>query len=159
MLHGIAHCLLVLNSDACSLRPNQVPFRTAHHISGSLVGKLVRAGKCFDGNLQECQAHLREHGVNAPDDEVLKVLDTKSVMSTYNCLGGTGPKSVSDMLVKMKAQFAALKATIQKDSERLSSAYEAARAIAAEVSAAKVEDADEFKKIVAKHRATIKHSA
>jgi len=93
---------------------HSVPFRTAHHISGSLVGKLSRQGKCFDGNLEICQEHLKANGITTSDEELLKVLDTKSVMMSYNSLGGTGPKAVGEMLSKMHLQLEHLKSTITK---------------------------------------------
>lgn len=70
------------------------PFRHAHDIVGTLVGKLSRAGKNFDTDFATCAAHLREHGIKASDDEIRSVLSPKTVMLSYNSEGGTGSKAV-----------------------------------------------------------------
>jgi len=48
------------------VRDHNVPFRQAHHIVGSLVGKLYRAGKNFD-DFQTCKEHMVESGVKISD--------------------------------------------------------------------------------------------
>ena len=37
---------------------HDIPFRQAHHIVGSMVGDLSRAGKSFEGNEQYCVDQL-----------------------------------------------------------------------------------------------------
>lgn len=74
------------------------PFRHAHDIVGTLVGRLSRAGKNFDSDFATCAAHLREHGIKASDEEIRKILSPKAVMLSYNCEGGTGNKAVLAMM-------------------------------------------------------------
>jgi len=136
---------------------HKVAFRTAHHIVGSLVGDLVKQGKSFEGNIAICQQHLKASNVIASDEEVNKVLSTKPVVASYNSFGGTGPEAVVHSLQSMQTQVDKLKATIERDAERLSSAYDAARAIAREVSTGNVTDHATFCSIVQKHRATVKN--
>lgn len=49
---------------------HKMPFRHAHDVVGTLVGKLSRAGKNFATDFDTCAAHLREHGVKATDNEI-----------------------------------------------------------------------------------------
>jgi argininosuccinate lyase len=84
------------------VRDHNVPFREAHHIVGSLVGKLYRAGKNFD-DFQTCKEHMVECKVKMSDEDLRKSLDPKHVMMAYNNQGGTAPEStkkVLDMLTK-----------------------------------------------------------
>ncbi len=83
---------------------HNVPFRRAHDIVGSLVGKLYRRGENFS-NTQLCFEHLKEEGVNAPDSEVLNVLNPKAVMMSYTSLGGTSPQSVNNILKDYRQQL------------------------------------------------------
>jgi len=136
---------------------HKVPFRTAHHIVGSMVGDLVKKGKSFEGNIAICQEHLKAHNVIASDEDVNKVLSTKPVVASYNSFGGTGPEATAKAIENMKTKLATLKATLERDSERLQSAYDAARAIAREVSNGNVTNHAAFCSIVQKHRATVKH--
>lgn len=64
------------------VRDHNVPFRQAHHIVGSLVGKLYRAGKNFD-DFQTCKQHMVESGIKIPDQDLKNALDPKHVMLAY----------------------------------------------------------------------------
>jgi argininosuccinate lyase len=77
-----------------------IPFRQAHHIVGTLVGDLTRSGRNFS-DLKACHAHLQKNNINMTMDEVKATLEPADIVKTYNSLGGTSPKAVKDMLVKM----------------------------------------------------------
>jgi len=101
---------------------HKVPFRDAHHVVGSLVGELVR----MDSNLTNtdyCMKHLEKKGIKAPREEVLAVLDPKKVMASYNCLGGTGPKAVRNMIKTMHDQLNSHEVRLAVDNDRVSAAY------------------------------------
>jgi len=115
---------------------HNTPFRAAHHIVGSLVGELSRAGQDFSTNRALCVEHLKKNGINAPKAEVDAVLEPKTVMQSYNSLGGTGPKAVSAMITKMKAQLAKQEAELAADQARVDAAYQACRNIAKEAATA-----------------------
>ncbi len=58
---------------------HKLPFRHAHDVVGTLVGKLSRAGKNFMTDFDLCVAHLKEHGIVAPIEEIRTVLDPQKV--------------------------------------------------------------------------------
>ncbi len=107
---------------------HNVPFRQAHHVVGSLVGELSRAGKNFN-NLNECYAHLKQHGINAPDSEVKAVLDPTQVMKSYNSLGGTGPQAVKAVIDKSNKELERHKRVLADDLTRVANARQATLAI------------------------------
>lgn len=110
------------------LRHN-VPFREAHHVVGSLVGSLSRAGQNFS-NTEACFKHLEAANIKAPREDILKILDPKQVMLSYNSEGGTGAVATKAMLEDFKAQSAEQRAQLQADSTRVNSALATARKIA-----------------------------
>ena len=110
------------------LRHN-VPFRAAHHVVGSLVGSLSRAGQNFS-NTEACFAHLEKAGISAPREDILKILDPKQVMLSYNSEGGTGAVATKAMIDDFKVQSASQRAALQADGNRVSSALALARKIA-----------------------------
>ena len=85
------------------------PFRHAHDIVGTLVGKLNRSGQNFMTDFDTCVGHLKEHGIVAPPQEIRNVLDPKQVMLTYNSYGGTGKRAVSETLDNLCQDLAAKK--------------------------------------------------
>lgn len=109
---------------------HNLPFRHAHDVVGTLVGKLSRAGHNFATDPNTCLAHLKEHGINAPDDEVLAVLDPAKVAASYNSLGGTGRKSVEETLAILHNSLGKHRRLLEDDSVRISNAYDAVREIA-----------------------------
>jgi hypothetical protein len=125
-----------------------VNFRKAHHIVGSLVGELHRAGQSFAGNFDKCVKHIQGSGVTATAEEIYAVLDPKSVMMSYNVLGGTGPKAVAATLERLRGSLASHRATLATDKKRVEKAYAAARSIAAE--GTKVQSKADIEKLVAK---------
>jgi len=108
---------------------HKVPFRQAHHIVGSLVGELSRAGQNFS-NKDFCFKHIESSGVKAPRDEVDAVLDGKKIMMSYNSLGGTGPKAVQNMLNNFNAELTRQRSVLDADNKRVNTAFEAARGVA-----------------------------
>ena len=62
----------------CELMQLFFDLRQAHHISGSLVGELYRAGEDFSTNRQKCYDHLREKGIKASNEEIDQVDSYKS---------------------------------------------------------------------------------
>lgn len=101
---------------------HQQPFRHAHDIVGTLVGKLYRSGKDFMSDFETCVAHLKEHGIVATNEEIRNVLDPQKVMMTYNSLGGTGNKSVLSMLDKFRDDLREKKSELEKDKKRVEEA-------------------------------------
>jgi len=111
---------------------HDVPFRESHHVVGSLVGKLTRAGKDFS-SFDLCNEHLKECGINAPENELRAVLEPRSVMMSYNSLGGTGEESVKHMLSEMQNLSAAHAKSLETDNKRVSEAFAATRDIARQI--------------------------
>lgn len=107
---------------------HQVPFRQAHHIVGSLVGELSRSGRNFSDE-NYCMQHLKKNNITCTEEELHSVLDPKSVMMSYNSLGGTGPKAVREMLDSYAARLQRHKVDLTIDSNRVRNAYEACRTI------------------------------
>ncbi len=58
---------------------HNVPFREAHHVVGSLVGELYRAGKNFS-EVDYCFEHItKKHKIAAPRHDIERVLDPKVI--------------------------------------------------------------------------------
>jgi len=130
------------------LAKHDLPFREAHHIVGSLVGDLSRAGKNFR-DTQDCLDHIiKKNKVPADPKTLAKVFDPKAVMMSYNTEGGTGPIAVKDMIKKMRAQLAEHKKVVQADKDRLANALKTTRTIAEK--AASIKTADDLKNLVPK---------
>ena len=115
---------------------HNVPFREAHHIVGSLVGELNRKGENFD-NFQYCYDHLKKNNINAPEADVKRVLDAKSVMMSYNALGGTGPIATKNTIKNLWSALEEHKQVLAVDQKRVTDAYNTARTIASQVGDAK----------------------
>ena len=108
---------------------HNVPFRATHHIVGTLVGNLTRSG----GNLTDIKAvmeHLEGEGIIADEEKVKKVLDPKTVMLSYNSLGGTGAEACSELLDNIDARLAKHKESLEADEQRVRAAFAACRNIA-----------------------------
>lgn len=131
------------------VRDHNVPFREAHHIVGSLVGKLYRAGKNFD-DFETCKQHMKECNIKISDADLKSALDPKSVMLAYTSLGGTAPGPTKQVLDNVSKTLAQLKSNVEADTLRVQTAYDATRRIASEISAAKTYE--EYCAIVRKHR-------
>jgi argininosuccinate lyase len=115
---------------------HNVPFREAHHIVGSLVGELYRKGENFD-NFDYCYAHLKKNNIKAPEADVKKVLDAKSVMMNYNAFGSTGPIATKNTIKNLYTALEAHKKTLAGDQKRVTTAYNSARDIAGKIGNAK----------------------
>lgn len=111
---------------------HDVPFRQAHHIVGSLVGSLHRAGKDFS-DFAACLSHLQKEGVKTAgrEAEVQAVLSPRDVMRSYNCIGGTGPKAVQTMIDQMYSSLKNHRATLEVDKQRVEAARQATDKIVA----------------------------
>ena len=112
---------------------HQVPFRDAHHVIGSLVGELTNSGKTFEGNEELCLQHLKKSGIEASTEDIFKYTDPDTIINSYNCLGGTGPEAVAEMIKNIKVENELLKKEIQQDKERLNQAHENCLAISKEI--------------------------
>lgn len=110
------------------LRHN-VPFREAHHVVGSLVGTLSRAGQNFS-NTEACFDHLEKKGIQAPREDILRILDPKAVMLSYNSLGGTGAQATGDMIKQFKEDSKKLRAALAEDDARVQNALANSRKVA-----------------------------
>jgi argininosuccinate lyase len=128
---------------------HNMPFRHAHDVVGTLVGRLNRAGENFMSDFDTCVVHLKENGVEAPVEEIRKILDPKEVMLTYNSLGGTGKKAVQATMANLHKKLEQQKAELAADKKIVADAREKCRQIASE--AAGVTDVNAFRKIVSKH--------
>ena len=115
---------------------HNVPFREAHHIVGSLVGELYRQGQNFD-NFEYCYNHLKKSNINAPEEDVRRVLDAKSVMMAYNALGGTGPVATKTTIKNLWKSLEEHKQVLAADQKRVTDAYNSARTIASQIGDAK----------------------
>jgi argininosuccinate lyase len=131
------------------VRDHNVPFRQAHHIVGSLVGKLYRAGKNFD-DFQTCKEHMVESNIKISDSDLKNALDPKHVMNAYKSLGGTAPEPTKKVLDNLSAKLKVLKKDVEADRKRVQVAFEAARTIANEIGNTK--NISEYKAVVDKHR-------
>lgn len=110
-----------------------VPFRESHHIVGSLVGDLYRSGENFS-NFDRCYAHLKNNGIDAPEQEIRDVLDPKTVMMSYNSYGGTGVESTKQLLADMRQNLADRAAELEVDRTRVETAHNNTRDIAKKIS-------------------------
>jgi len=125
---------------------HNVPFREAHHVVGSLVGDLYRKKENFS-NFEACYDHIvNKHQIKASREELQRVLDPKSVMLTYNSLGGTGPKAVTEILKQFRQELEHHRNVLKEDNQRVSSALETCRKISK--NAASTKSADELKALV-----------
>lgn len=103
------------------VKVHNIPFRQAHHIVGSCVGELSRAGQNFS-NTEFVKAHLKKSSVEATNADLEKVLDGAHVIHTYNVLGGTSPTAVKHMLDEFNKTVESLAAGIAADKKRLDDA-------------------------------------
>ncbi len=127
---------------------HNVPFREAHHVVGSLVGELYRAGQNFE-NFEYCFEHLKKNGIHAPEAEVRKVLDAKEVMMAYNALGSTGPVATKQTIKNLYSDLENHKKVLAADQARVTNAYNSARAIASEIG--NVKSYEEYCGVIHKH--------
>jgi argininosuccinate lyase len=131
------------------VRDHNVPFREAHHIVGSLVGKLYRSGKNFD-DFQTCKQHMVECKIKISDQDLKNALDPKHVMLAYTSLGGTAPEPTKRVLDNASATLKKIKAELEGDQKRVDAAYNACRNLASEIGNAK--NLNEYRSLVDKHR-------
>jgi len=125
---------------------HNVPFREAHHIVGSLVGDLYRKKENFR-NFEACYDHLvNKHKIKASREEIQRVLEPKSVMTTYNSLGGTGPKAVGEILNQFRQDLEQHRKLLTEDNQRVNSALETCRIISKKAGA--ITTIDELKSLV-----------
>ncbi len=127
---------------------HNVPFRAAHHIVGTLVGELSRAGGDFS-DIKRCHEYLLSRDIKCTIQEVQRVLEPASVMMSYNSLGGTGPKAVSEMLSRQEAELKKHEGVLGADKARVKNAYDASRAIAKE--SGNVKTVDDLAALISKY--------
>ena len=74
-----------------------VPFRDAHHVSGSLVGKCVHEGRALeDLSLQELRA-----AHPAFDEDVYEAISLEACVERRSLRGGPAPQAVSDSIERL----------------------------------------------------------
>ena len=115
---------------------HNVPFREAHHVVGSLVGELSRMGQNFD-NFDYCYEHLKKNNINAPKEDVKRVIDAKSVMMAYNALGSTGPIATKATIKNLRADLERHRKIYDADQKRVDTAFNATRNLASQIGGAK----------------------
>jgi argininosuccinate lyase len=125
------------------------PFRHAHDIVGTLVGKLSRAGKNFMTDFDTSVKHLHEHGIKATEEEIRNVLDPQKVMLTYNSLGGTGKKAVVENMQRLRAELNDKIRVLEADEKRVRQARENCRQLAS-TAPSTVKDLASLKSLVGK---------
>jgi argininosuccinate lyase len=116
---------------------NNVPFRQAHHIVGSLVGELSRSGRNFRDWEACVDWIINKNGVKADPNELKKVFDPKHVMMTYNSLGGTGPIAVKKMIEDFNKDLERHKKTLEEDKKRTEKAFNVVRELATKAGSVK----------------------
>jgi argininosuccinate lyase len=85
-----------------------VPFRTAHHIVGTLVARCEREGKHALGQLsvEAFNEVLKTHGSGAIlTDDVYNCLGAKNVVKRYQSAGAAGGKPFEEQLVAWKKRL------------------------------------------------------
>jgi argininosuccinate lyase len=87
------------------VRERGLPFRSCHEIVGKAVLGLIERGKTF-ADLKECQALLREQGVEMSLKEIGRVTDPSAALLAYSSLGSSAPKEVRRMVRALRAQSA-----------------------------------------------------
>jgi len=112
---------------------HNVPFRQTHHVVGSLVGKLVAQKKDLT-DIDAVVDHLRSEGISCTNEEIFQYVNPKSVMMTYNSLGGTGPEAVRDLLDEIDADLNNARVALDEDAARVDGAFNACRSIAKSIS-------------------------
>ncbi len=84
------------------VRRLNMPFRDAHHVTGTLVGKAEQAGLPLEGlNLAEMQAV--EPSIT---DEVFSVLGPRASVESRTSYGGTSPVRVREQIAAWRARLA-----------------------------------------------------
>ncbi|HEY7087647.1 MAG TPA: argininosuccinate lyase [Tepidisphaeraceae bacterium] len=85
-----------------------VPFRTAHHIVGTLVARCEKEGKHALAQLKvgEFQETLKAHGIAVGiTDEVYSALGAKNVVKRYQSAGAAGGKPFEEQLAAWKKRL------------------------------------------------------
>jgi argininosuccinate lyase len=86
-----------------------VPFRTAHHIVGTLVAKCEKDGKhaLSQLSLDDFNEALKAHGLQSVGltDEVYESLGAKNVVKRYQSAGAAGGKPFEDQLAAWKQRL------------------------------------------------------
>jgi len=89
---------------------------------------------------------LKKNNIKAPEEDVKRVLDAKSVMMAYNALGGTGPIATKQTIKNLYASLEEHKKVLAADQKRVTNAYDSARKLASEIGSSK--SYDEYCQIV-----------
>jgi argininosuccinate lyase len=87
------------------VRERGLPFRSCHEIVGKAVLGLIERGNTF-ADLKECQALLREQGVEMTVKEIARATDPSAALLAYSSLGSSAPKEVRRMVRALRAQSA-----------------------------------------------------
>ncbi|MGA3066313.1 MAG: lyase family protein, partial [Tepidisphaeraceae bacterium] len=85
-----------------------VPFRTAHHVVGTLVAKCEKEGKTALAQLkvEDFNSALKSDGVSvAVDADVYSALGAKNVVKRYQSAGAAGGKPFEDQLAAWKKRL------------------------------------------------------
>jgi len=88
------------------VKQHQVPFRRAHEIVGSLVGKLAPDGRTL-ADSPAVARHLAEHGVTATAEQIAAVVDPLAGVTRQASLGGPSPAETRRMVLQFDRQVAA----------------------------------------------------
>ena len=86
-----------------------IPFRTAHHIVGTLVARCEREGKHALSQLplEDFRQILKEHALpeSAAGPDVYDALGAKNVVKRYRSAGAAGGKPFEDQLAAWKQRL------------------------------------------------------
>ena len=105
--------------------------------------------RTFLSDFDTCVVHLKEHGINAPIEDIRKILDPKEVMLTYNSEGGTGKKAVLQTMANLKIHLDRAKSELANDKARVEKARSNCRAIAK--AAGEIKSVEGLKSLVKKY--------
>jgi len=95
----------------------RIPYRTAHKICGELSSLIVEE-KISDDAIRET---LRKHDIdiNLTLQDVLSLLEPKTVVNSYATLGSANPYEVSRMISRMREEVEELRAWLESRKETL----------------------------------------
>ncbi len=103
------------------VREHGLPFRTAHHVVGETVAKLIAVGKTFE-DVEATAQLLKEAGCEVESEVLEQVLSPEGALSRHTSLGGTAPEQVGRMIVKFTGEVEGFDAFVEEKKAHIRSA-------------------------------------
>ncbi|KUO16774.1 argininosuccinate lyase [Streptomyces dysideae] len=120
-----------------------LPFRETHHITGSLVGALLKRGATLR-DTRACAEILAELGHPVEESVLAHIFAPRTAVASYTSPGGTSPQSVQALRTELRAALESHRRWLEETRGRLENAqaatFRAAREIAAGADFTKVLD-------------------